>query len=182
MDLLENSVKETKMESIKEMYKISGGLHGHFCPGLAIGVRAAMEALLLLDVQEAGKGVYCIAESKACYLDGIQVVFGTTWGNGMLELRDRGKTAFDFYNKQSGRSVRLCAVEWPEGMSKEETIEFILTAPLEKVFKTGEVHFALEEGNFEKAKKVKCPVCKEQCAETYMREKDGVLVCPDCFE
>ena len=30
--------------------------------------------------------------------------------NGNMELRDRGKTAFNFYDRASGRSARFCYV------------------------------------------------------------------------
>ena len=73
---------------IKELYEKAGELHGHYCPGLAIGVRAAAAALDILSPEKKGTNLYCIAESRACYLDGIQVVFGTTVGNGRLEVHD----------------------------------------------------------------------------------------------
>ena len=117
---------------IYELYRKAGELHGHYCPGLAIGVRAAAEALRILEVEDIhSKSLYCIAESRACYQDGIQVVFGTTLGNGTLELRDRGKTAFNFYDREKGRGVRLVLKSQPEGMSREESTEFILTAPFD---------------------------------------------------
>ena len=78
---------------IHDLYQKAGELHGHYCPGLAIGVRAAFEALRILNVKEKGTGLTCIAESRACYIDGIQMVFGVSWGKGNLEIRDRGKTA-----------------------------------------------------------------------------------------
>ena len=37
---------------IQHVYKQAGDFHGHFCPGLAIGVRAAWEARERLDSQE----------------------------------------------------------------------------------------------------------------------------------
>ena len=100
---------------IKELYEKAGELHGHYCPGLAIGVRAAAAALDILSPEKKGKNLYCIAESRACYLDGIQVVFGTTVGNGRLEVRDSDEAAFNFYDRESGKSVRLAAAVMPEG-------------------------------------------------------------------
>ena len=119
---------------IEELYEKAGELHGHYCPGLAIGVRAAASALDILNPEKKGKNLYCIAESRACYLDGIQVVFGTTVGNGRLEVRDSNEAAFNFYDRESGRSVRLAAADMPKGLSRDEKRDFILTAPLDKVF------------------------------------------------
>ena len=85
--------------------------------------------------------LYCISESRACYLDGIQVVFGTTVGNGRLEVRDSDEAAFNFYDRESGKSVRLAAAVMPEGLSRDEKRDFILTAPLDEVFTQTPVRF-----------------------------------------
>ncbi len=166
---------------IHELYQKAGELHGHYCPGLAIGVRAAAEALAILNV-EGDARVYCIAESRACYQDGIQSVFGATVGNGNLELRDRGKTAFNFYERKYGQSIRLVAASWPEDLSKEEMTEFILTAPLDQVFHRTEVHFPLPERSLKKKASMRCHICGEDCKESFMRILDGHAVCLDCAE
>ena len=119
---------------MKAPYVKAGELHGHYCPGLAIGVRAAAAALDILSPEKKGTNLYCIAESRACYLDGIQVVFGTTVGNGRLEVHDSDEAAFNFYDRESGRSVRLAAAAMPAGLSRDEKRDFILTAPLGDVF------------------------------------------------
>ena len=115
---------------IQHVYKQAGDFHGHFCPGLAIGVRAAWEARERLDSQE----LQCLAESPACWLDGIQFLLGATVGNGRLKVDDRGKAAFNFYAPDSGDSLRLYLKELPQGLSKEELINFILTAPTAEIF------------------------------------------------
>lgn len=166
---------------IHELFKKAGELHGHYCPGLAIGVRAAAEALRILEIEKKGHSLYCIAESRACFQDGIQSVFGTTLGNGNLELRPRGKTAFNFYDRAAGRSVRLVLKDRPEGMSREETAEYILTAPFADVFEQTAVHFeAPEDGHGVRRPSRKCARCGENCSEPFLRVKDGELVCLDC--
>ena len=131
--------------NIKELYKKAGDLHGHYCPGLAIGVRAAAEALNILNVERGIRGLYCIAEQRACYLDGIQSVFGTTMGNRNIELRETGDTAFDFYDRAGGQSVRLFVKPQPEGLTREEKTDFILTAAFDDVFERTPVRFAAPE-------------------------------------
>jgi len=130
---------------IKELYKKAGDLHGHYCPGLAVGVRAAAEALNILNVERGIRGLYCIAEQRACYLDGIQSVFGTTMGNRNIELRETGDTAFDFYDRAGGQSVRLFVKPQPEGLTREEKTDFILTAAFDDVFERTPVRFAAPE-------------------------------------
>ena len=131
--------------NIKELYKKAGDLHGHYCPGLAVGVRAAAEALNILNVERGIRGLYCIAEQRACYLDGIQSVFGTTMGNRNIELRETGDTAFNFYDRAGGQSVRLFVKPQPEGLTREEKTDFILTAAFDDVFERTPVRFAAPE-------------------------------------
>ena len=68
---------------IHELFEAAGNLHGHLCPGLAIGVRAAAEAGGLLHGE-----LRCAIESRACWADGFQSVLGATVGNGRLCLRE----------------------------------------------------------------------------------------------
>ena len=168
---------------IHELYRKAGELHGHYCPGLAIGVRAAAEVLRILEVEDIhSKSLCCIAESRACYQDGIQVVFGTTLGNGGLQLRDRGKTAVNFYDREKGSNVRLVLKEQPEGMSRDESTEFILTAPFDRVFSLTDVHFEAPGSSFGRKSGRVCPRCGETCREPFLRVKDGEIVCLDCAE
>ena len=167
---------------IHELYQKAGELHGHYCPGLAIGVRAAAEALQILEVEKKGFNLYCIAEDRACYQDGIQMVFGTTLGDGNLELRQRGKTAFNFYDRDTGKSVRLVMIDWPEFPDRKEMAEFILTAPLEQVFAQTPVHFEVPANGFVRRERRKCPRCGELCSEPFLRVVDGEIVCLDCAE
>lgn len=168
---------------IHDLYQKAGEIHGHYCPGLAIGVRAAAEAVAMLDIGDIhGHDHCCIAEHRACYIDGIQVVAGCTIGGGNLEIRPRGKSAFNFYNRKNGTSIRLITKPWPEDMTREETAEFILTAPLEQVFEQTPVHFPVPKDGFRRRKSVVCPRCGEECAELFLRIDDGETVCLDCSE
>ena len=167
---------------IKELFKKAGELHGHYCPGLAIGVRASVEALRILEPQKKSHNLYCIAENRACYLDGIQTVFGATLGGKNLEVRERGKTAFNFYDRESGKSVRLIVKDRPEGMSRDEQKEFILEAPFDEVFEQTPVRFTAPPDVFKKQKSMKCPRCGETCVESFLRIVDGETLCLDCAE
>ncbi len=167
---------------IHELYQKAGELHGHYCPGLAIGVRAAAEALRILDIREKGHGLYCIAENRACYIDGIQMIFGTSWGKGNLEIRPRGKTAFNFYDRDDGKSVRLVGRDWPEGLSRPEMAEYILTAPLEDVFEQTEVRYTAPADAPHGFKNGRCTRCGEKCREDFLRVFEGEIVCLDCAE
>lgn len=167
---------------IHELYKKAGELHGHYCSGLAIGVRAAAIANDRLGIREKNKGLYCIAESGACYIDGIQYVFGTTAGNGCLKVLDRGKSAFNFYDRDNGKALRLLFLGMPGGMSREESIEFILTAPAAKLFSETKPRFDAPEYSFHRQNSFKCAICGEECREGHMVHSENGLICPDCAE
>lgn len=79
--------------------------HGHNCPGLTIGIRAAELALTRLD-QPTDIDLVAISETDMCGVDGIQYLTGCTLGKGNLILRDYGKMAFSFYRRRSGEGFR----------------------------------------------------------------------------
>lgn len=79
--------------------------HGHFCPGLAIGIRASEVARVKLGKVES-VDLVSIVETDMCGVDAIQFLTGCTFGRGNLIHRDYGKMAFNFYNRKSGRGFR----------------------------------------------------------------------------
>ena len=82
--------------------------HGHACGGLTIGFQAARYAMELLELDfSADEDVVCIAENDACGVDAIQVLLGCSVGKGNLLFHLRGKQAFSFYNRKTGKAVRL---------------------------------------------------------------------------
>ena len=113
--------------------------HGHKCPGLAIGYRAAVLAMEKLGLSEGSQDeeLVCISENDACGVDAIQVITGCTAGKGNLIFHMTGKEAYSFYCRKSGKSIRLVFqrddIEKTK-MSKEERMQQILTAPAEELF------------------------------------------------
>lgn len=166
---------------IREYYKQAGAFHGHRCPGLAIGVRAACEAGQALGTQMADRHnhIQCLAESTACWLDGIQFVLGSTLGNGALKIEDTGKSAFSFYNPETGESLRLCLLDLPREKPREELIDYILSAPLDSLFKAGPVRRPFPPRT-EKAAEIICPGCGEKFREDKALYRDGLALCPHC--
>ena len=80
--------------------------HGHSCPGLAIGIRAAEIALReMAGVRPAA--LVCVTETDMCGVDAIQFLTGCTYGKGNLIHKDYGKMAFTFHDRDSGRAFRL---------------------------------------------------------------------------
>ena len=72
------------MSDIQSLFEKSAEFHGHRCPGLAIGVRAAVEAQKLLHIgHSADEEIVCVTENDACGVDGIQVLLGCSAGKGI---------------------------------------------------------------------------------------------------
>ena len=82
--------------------------HGHWCPGLAIGIRAAEWAL-----QEVGRAgdeeVVAVVETDMCGVDAIQYLTGCTFGKGNLIHLDHGKNAFAFFRRRDQKAIRIVA-------------------------------------------------------------------------
>jgi formylmethanofuran dehydrogenase subunit E len=96
-----------KNNKARELLTGAGMLHGHYCPGLALGVMAALTGLRRLDVFSEGmEKLIAVIEINSCFADGVQWVTGSTLGNNSLIYRDLGKTAVTLIHRQ-GKGVRL---------------------------------------------------------------------------
>lgn len=170
---------EIRMD-IHELYRTAGKLHGHECPGLAIGVRAAAEAQKALKA-DGGQGLCCLLERSACWTDGIQSVLGATVGNGKLKLRMTGKPVFNFYNTESGETLRLYLRPSPSSLGKDQFIAYYLSAPVEEVFVIAKA-FVPFPAAVPRVKEICCPVCGEQVLENMLLTQNGRQMCRDCAE
>ena len=82
--------------------------HGHTCPGLALGYRAALIALEELRSDPSlDEELVAIVENDACGIDALQVVTGCTAGKGNLIFRDYGKHVYTLINRRNGNAVRV---------------------------------------------------------------------------
>jgi len=190
-----------------ELLKQTISFHGHWCPGLAIGIRASEWAL-----QEMGKApdeeIVAVVETDMCGVDAIQYLTGCTLGKGNLIHKDYGKNAFTFYRRQNGKGARLVARAavygdtggilarlnhkmLGEGLSEEEA----------KVWR--ETRAAISKGIMElelmdlfeikppvdpipQMARILAPMVCESCGETVMetriRHFGGQLLCIPCFD
>jgi len=156
--------------------------HGHECPGLAIGFKAARLAQRLLEVDSfADEELVCVTENDACGVDAVQVLTGCTMGKGNLIFRDTGKMAFSFFLRSTKKSLRLIFSKQfdRQKMDMAARQEAILSAADDEIFTTGTPSFAPPE----RARiftSVICESCGEGAPEHKMRLDDGKKVCLDC--
>lgn len=168
------------MDENKRLWNKCAEFHGHVCGGLTIGYRAALYAAKLLDLHfSEDEQVVCIPENDACGVDAIQVILGCTAGKGNLLFHITGKSAWSFYNRNTGKSLRLVLKPRPEGMNKEQAFAYYQDCPSEEMFDIKETRIALPE----QAKifdSYVCEVCGETAGSNWIRIQNGKKVCLDC--
>ncbi|MGI9953326.1 FmdE family protein [Moorellaceae bacterium AZ2] len=182
--------------------------HGHTCPGLAAGYRAAQIALRELKAERAqDEELVAVVETDACGVDAVQVLTGCTLGKGNLLYRDYGKHVFTFICRDSGRAVRIAvkASAWRQDEAyrelrkrvlsqeageeekalfqhyQEERTRYILEAPEEEICTVRKLKLEPPP----KARlfdSVICSVCGEPVAEVRARVREGRPVCIPCAE
>ena len=187
----------------------AGQLHGHYCPGLAYGVRSAFRAVTDIDIHSTGmEEVVAIVESNNCFADGVQFVTGCSFANNALIYRDFGKTAVTLA-RRSGEGVRVVvsmdrqslAEREPEAMAlfqkviadrkgtEEDSLKLrqlwrqasfnMLDVPDEELLKVQKVTVELPAYAGIFAS-ITCSQCGESVMEPRIRMKDGQPICIPC--
>jgi formylmethanofuran dehydrogenase subunit E len=203
---IEQAVEEGNLDKLLRM---SGLLHGHFCPGSAMGVKAAARAVKELKAKSSGmEGVVAIVETNSCFADGVQIVTGCSFGNTALIYRDYGKTAFTLARK-NGEAVRVASrADSPspldrfpgaaalfrkvsqerQGTAAEQAelkklwieIAFkMLDIPDEEMFSIRHIKIEVP-ASARNFGSAKCAVCGENLTESRARLKGGKPVCLSC--
>lgn len=164
----------------QQLWDTCVAFHGHACGGLTIGYKAAVYAMELLGLTRAeDEAMVCITENDACGVDAIQVILGCTAGKGNLLFHLRGKQAFSFYERNSGRSVRLVLKPTPDFPDKERKFRYLQDTPAAALFDKKETVLSLPERARLFVSKP-CSCCGELTAESMLRLENGQLVCLDC--
>ena len=172
---------EIKMVDETMLWEKAAAFHGHVCGGLTIGYKAALYAIQLLDIHfSQDEELVCISENDACGVDAIQAILGCSIGKGNLLFHMTGKQAFSFYNRKTGKSVRLVLRPRPS-MSREESFAYLQGKTPEELFDVKETRISLPE-RAHLFRSVSCAVCGEEAAEHLCRLVDGKTVCLDCAD
>jgi formylmethanofuran dehydrogenase subunit E len=182
--------------------------HGHMCPGLAIGIRAAEIALYEIGPHPVDEEVVAIVETDMCAVEAIQYLTRCTFGKGNLIHLDYGKNAFIFVRRSDGKAIRI--VTRPNAAdgsdpehgalfervrlgraTREEQMRFewlhaqraqqTLEAPEDALFEVQ----AVEPRIPPKARILNlllCDACGEMMMETRARRFQGRTLCIPCFE
>jgi formylmethanofuran dehydrogenase subunit E len=197
------------MEDLHELFDAGMTFHGHKCPAMPMGLRAGLAAMKTLGVErsrdkelmlksETGKG-----HAAGCFLDGLMMATGCTYGKSNIEKLYYNKMAFTLIDMKTKRSVRVSlkpaffekalnspfvqkrkAGVPPQDIEPELTdplVERILNLPESEFLDIGEVQAA----EIEKGKGVfeakPCERCGEMTFVNKLRvESDGKSVCIPC--
>lgn len=158
--------------------------HGHLCPGLVKGYRAAKEALQQLGVERAeDEELVAIVENDACGVDAFQALTGCTFGKGNLIFRDYGKHVFTLARRSDAAGVRLSAKRRPhmaqDPDSPEARARLVLSQPLDDLFEVRCVTVDLPP-SARLHESIPCEACGEPAMATRTREIDGRKLCVPC--
>ena len=166
----------------KELWDKCVAFHGHVCGGLTIGYKAAIYATELMDLCFSDdEQVVCISENDACGVDAIQVVLGCSVGKGNLLFHIRGKQAFSFYNRKTGKSIRLVLKDKPEGMNREQSLEYYQSCSPDDMFDVKETKIELPE-HARLFDSYRCECCGENTGANWIRLQNDKKVCLDCYQ
>ena len=101
------------MKDLKEYYHVALEFHGHKCPAMPMGLKAGLAALKALGVERAeDKELIVEAETgegqaAGCFVDGLMVATGATYGKANIKKLNYGKMAFILIDARTGRAVRV---------------------------------------------------------------------------
>jgi len=182
--------------------------HGHTCPGLAVGFRAARTLMERLGTGKApDEELVAIVETDACGADAIQVMTGCTFGKGNFLFKNYGKHAFSLVDRRKRKGIRVCfrseafkvdpaflsvskkvqdgeASAWDIERYRQlqlERVQEILSADTESLFKIEDLAPEIPP----KARIMEseaCGVCGEPTRVDLLRRMDGKKACVPCAE
>lgn len=102
-------------ETLDELLEECARLHGHLCAGQVLGARMALLGCELIDIADPRgadrKKLIVWVEIDRCVTDAVAAVTGVRLGRRSLKFKDYGKVAATFYNLETGRAMRIHALD-----------------------------------------------------------------------
>jgi len=204
--LVMNHDEIKKYEGFKECVDF----HGHICPGISLGYKAAKIGIEMLnEVRAEDEELVAIVENDSCFVDAVQVLTGCTFGKGNLIYKDYGKMAVTFASRKTGKGIRISlkggAFRPQDRQEHFELLQKVLndTATGDERKRFWELHlersrkvlesspeelFNIEEVKIDLPPKARivpsevCAECGEATMQTKMVEHDGKRLCRACAE
>ena len=162
--------------------------HGHLCPGLAIGYRAARIAMERLGTRRAeDEEMIAIVENDSCSADAVQWITGCTFGKGNFFFRDHGKQVFTLAIRATGQAVRVALRrrdrrrEEPSPQDREEETRWLLSAPAEDLFDIREM-IITPPAPAQIRETAVCDLCGEAVMITQTVRRGAQTLCIPCAQ
>lgn len=167
-------------------------LHGHFAPGVALGIRMSEIALDKIGAKKGAKFLVAISETSRCLADGMQAASGCTLGHGNAFVENYGKLAIAIADNRVKRGIRVALKQDARNFSPllEKWMMRLgkLTKDEEKVLaiqllEIDESYFAIEnieinsKHNFESSEIKKCAKCGDLIPSALMGEEGHCKIC-----
>lgn len=184
------------MEKFEELLEKATKIHGHICAGQVIGVRMSMIGLREIGIEDPRgkqrKEFYVLVEIDRCATDAIQTVTGCSLGKRSLKWLDYGVMAATFVNLNTGKSIRITALEEARETSKKycpeiadkykQQLEAYRVMPEEELFKVQQVQVKVPDEDMpgRPMKRVQCEECGDWVQDCRDMQKDGKTVCKQC--
>lgn len=189
-----------------EIIKKVTDFHGHSCPGLTIGIRAAEYVTQELP-QTPPASLVCVTETDMCAVDAVQYLTGCTYGKGNLIHLDYGKTVFSFFDRDKNTGFRLTLRDDAYGSShaqlsrlmakstegtiseaEQKTLaelrnsikKHLLEQPLDRLFNRTDLD-TVPPRPARVLASLSCDACSEKTMESRTRRFAGQTLCIPCF-
>ncbi len=198
---------EIKDPELQEIFEHGIFFHGHLCPAMPLGIRAGLLARRRLGVERAkSKELMLLSETGTghlmqCFLDGVMMATGCTYGKGNCQKLYYNKMAFILIDVVEEKAIRVALKpefirqafkspfmerrqqgippEMIEPEIAEATVNRVLSLPEEDVFKVSDVYsyryVYSQEGPPEF-----CQSCGEVVFGSKARVKKGKILCLPC--
>ena len=198
------------MFEAKDFFDLGLQFHGHKCPAMPLGLKAACAAMNTLGVERAkDKELMLLAETAdnhaaGCFVDGLMSVTGCTYGKSNIKKLYYGKMAFTLIDVKSKKAVRISLkpkffekmlespfiAERKKGIAPQDVDPKIADPLIEKVLNLKEEDFLdispVFDYDFKKAPGVMeadfCDACGEAVFIDKLKFIDGKQVCIPCSE
>lgn len=185
------------MKPIEEHLAEAAAFHGEDCPGQVLGVRIARAGLKRIGIEnphirEERRRLIVFVEMDRCAADAIMVVTGCRVGKRNLKIVDNGIMAATFKDLESGRAVRVVALEESRGLAPhyapdvedkyDQQRQAYAVMPDEELFSFEDVivGIAAEDMPGRPLSRVICEVCGDPVQDRREVERDGRVLCRNC--
>jgi formylmethanofuran dehydrogenase subunit E len=181
---------------LDEYIALAEKAHGHLCAGQILGVRLGIQGLTLLGLDDPlgahRKRLITCVEIDRCATDAIGVVTGCRLGKRALKFYDFGKMAATFCDLESGRAVRVAALESSKQRAREmfpeiearnlREMEAYRRLPDSELFSHQWVTVRVGPDDLpgHKGVPVHCAECGERINFNRQIERSGVSLCRAC--